>query len=290
METSSGSNDLKNQVQRIAAFTLGGEGGNPAGVLIGPGLPAEAEMQAIAAEVGYSETVFAAETSDGFRVRYFAPQSEVAFCGHATIALGAALGAGYGAGQYRLTLNNGDISVEAFSTSDGWGATLVSPPTRHEAMKSELLAQVLSLFGWAQADLDPHIPPARIEGGATHLLLALKDKSLLQTMSYDFETGASLMQHAGLVTVNLIWQEAPDQIHARNPFAGHGVYEDPATGAAAAALAGYLRDASIQNLPFDVIQGVDMGLPSRLRVVPQEGQGSPIEITGLTRVIHLPES
>lgn len=47
----------------------------------------DARMQAIAAEVGYSETVFMRERDDGaFEARYFSPQAEVPFCGHATIS------------------------------------------------------------------------------------------------------------------------------------------------------------------------------------------------------------
>ena len=57
-----------------------------------------ARMRAIAAEVGYSETVFAAPHGEGWRVRYFAPQIEVPFCGHATIAPAAALALAHGDG------------------------------------------------------------------------------------------------------------------------------------------------------------------------------------------------
>src|SRR5262249_55054270 len=79
------------KVLRIAAFCDGGGGGNPAGVVIGQQFPSEAEMRRVAAEVGFSETAFAVPAERGWRVRYFSPESEVPFCGHATIALGAAL-------------------------------------------------------------------------------------------------------------------------------------------------------------------------------------------------------
>ncbi len=72
-------------VLRIAAFSDGDIGGNPAGVLIADELPNESEMQRIAAEVGFSETAFAAPAGTGWRVRYFSPESEVPFCGHATL-------------------------------------------------------------------------------------------------------------------------------------------------------------------------------------------------------------
>ncbi|MFT5364434.1 MAG: PhzF family phenazine biosynthesis protein, partial [Dinoroseobacter sp.] len=145
-------------VERIAAFAMDGAGGNPAGVVIGP-MPSAAEMQRIAAEVGYSETVFAQRQGDGFRARYFAPGAEVPFCGHATIALGAALGAHFGAKVYPLTLNEASISVEALEGANGWEAELQSPATSHRAIEAGDLAEVLALFGWDHARLDPDIAP-----------------------------------------------------------------------------------------------------------------------------------
>lgn len=68
--------------------------------------------------------------------------------------------------------------------------------------------------------------------------------------------------------MQLIWREMPTLFHARNPFPVGGVVEDPATGAAAAALGGYLRDAGILAAPasFFTRQGEAMGRPSRLMV------------------------
>ena len=80
--------DAIEDIQRIAAFPEADGGGNPAGVAIGSALPDSADMQRLAAEVGFSETAFAAPSGDGFRVRYFSPETEVPFCEHATIALG----------------------------------------------------------------------------------------------------------------------------------------------------------------------------------------------------------
>ena len=83
-------------VERFSAFADGDQGGNPAGGAILDALPEPAAMQAAAAQIGYSETAFAApDGADAqgrprFRVRYFAPEIEAPFCGHATIALGAA--------------------------------------------------------------------------------------------------------------------------------------------------------------------------------------------------------
>lgn len=99
-------------VLRIAAFADGEVGGNPAGVAIAESLPDEQEMRRVAAEVGFSETAFAAPSNGRWRVRYFSPESEVPFCGHATIALGAALALQAGDGVFTLDLNAATITVE----------------------------------------------------------------------------------------------------------------------------------------------------------------------------------
>ncbi len=272
-------------IQRLASFTQDGQGGNPAGVVICGILPDADTMQAVAAEVGYSETVFAAPVQGGFRARYFAPEAEVPFCGHATIALGAALGAARGAGRYTLMLNEARISVTAYQEGEAWGAKLVSPATSYNMCDQSVIDEVLALFGWSEDVLDPHYPVSFVHGGAQHLAVGLADQKTLQTMSYDFDTGAAMMQAHELVTINLFWVESATRIHSRNPFAGHGVYEDPATGAAAAALAGYLRDVHEHDNPYEVVQGVDMGQPSLLRVTPQSGEGAPIEVAGMVRHI-----
>lgn len=273
-------------VQRLASFTRNGEGGNPAGVVLCDRLPEPDAMQAVAARVGYSETAFAAAEGDAFRVRYFAPGGEVPFCGHATIALGAALGAAHGAGAFQLMLNNAGISVTAYQEEGAWGARLVSPHTSHRPVPQQDLQAVLELFHLKPEDLDPTLPPALVNAGAQHLVVALARHAQLQAMSYEFAEGAALMQGQGLVTINLIWRETATRIQSRNAFAGHGVYEDPATGAAAAALAGYLRDAHGRDAPFEVMQGVEAGHPSRLHVVARSGRGAPVEVSGTVRVIE----
>lgn len=59
------------KVLHISAFSISPEkGGNAAGVVICDALPAESEMQRIAFEVGYSETVFATRQGETWRTRY----------------------------------------------------------------------------------------------------------------------------------------------------------------------------------------------------------------------------
>ncbi|MET4262526.1 PhzF family phenazine biosynthesis protein [Bradyrhizobium sp. S3.12.5] len=227
--------DPMTPVLRIAAFSDGGRGGNPAGVWIGDILPAAAAMQAIAAEVGFSETAFAAPEREGWRVRYFSPLMEVPFCGHATIALGAALAHRFGDRSFGLQLNDAVISVSGQRDGNTIAAALQSPPTRSAPLEASLRDALLDLFGYASGDLDPKLPPANIHGGADHALLVLRSRDALARMTYQFERGRSLMEQAGLVTIALATVETPRLFHVRNAFAAGGVVEDPATGAAAAA-------------------------------------------------------
>lgn len=282
-------------VERIAAFADGGNGGNPAGVWIaeaGAETLQPAEMQRVAAEVGYSETAFAAPIdAGGWRVRYFAPEMEVPFCGHATIALGAALGRRFGAARYRLALNAAEITVEAQARAGGWGAELISPRTWSKRAESPEDAALLADFGFCPDDLAPGAPPMRAHAGADHLVWRFASLAPLERlgaeMAYPFDEVRQLMGRAGYVTVALIAEEAPGRLRARNAFAAGGVREDPATGAAAAAIAGLLRDQGA--LPaggvFEIRQGVEMGAPSRLYVRAGATAGAGAHVAGACRWI-----
>jgi len=105
-------------------------------------------------------------------------------------------------------------------------------------------------------------------------------------MRYDLDAGRRLMNREGLVTILLAYAETPQRFHTRNPFASGGVYEDPATGAATAALGGYLRDLGWPcGDHIDVVQGEDMGMRSRLRAdIPPERGGS-IRVSGTARIL-----
>lgn len=274
------------EIQRLAAFTCGDAGGNPAGVVVCDELPSAGEMQRVAAEVGYSETVFAARAGDGYRVRYFAPTAEIPFCGHATIALGAALAGRGETGSIRLFLNDGSVAVEGVSDAAGLRASFRSAPTRHRAAPRELLDPAMSLFGLSPGDLDDRVPPAVIEAGARHLLLCLTDRRRLAAMSYVFDEGAQLMRAWNLATVCLVQAEGASRYHARNPFAGGGVYEDPATGAAAAALVAYLGNLGIaESESIEVVQGEDMGVPCLLRADAPSEPGGPARVQGTVRAM-----
>jgi len=280
------------RVQRIAAFSYNNTGGNPAGVVICDEMPPEPEMMDLARQVGYSETAFLHPHRDGWRIRYFAPEIEIPFCGHATIATGAALGEKSGPGRYRLYLNDGEVTIEVtesgLTESDGrnFSVALRSPAPRSKVAPPDFLDQVISYFNFSHSALDPRFPPRLACAGAKHLILVLRDRQTLADMAYDFAPVKALMREQGLATISLLWPETDGLFHARNAFAAGGVYADPATGAAAAAFAGYLRDIDWSGPDtFDILQGADMGSPSLLKVSYTDQPGDSIRVSGITRPI-----
>lgn len=275
-------------ILKLAAFSQNGQGGNPAGVAFYDAMPSDEEMLKIAKEVGYSETAFLVKQGENWRVRYFAPAQEIAFCGHATIALGAVLGERFGEGTYQLQLNDSQISVSAGKSPSGaYAATLQSPETWSAEAPKEFVDAVIADFNLTRDQLDPTFPIRFAFGGVKHLILFLKERETLANMQYDFDKVRILMLDQGLTTMSLLWKESDEIFHSRNAFASGGVYEDPATGAAAAALAGYLRDIGWNGKnEFVILQGEDMGVPSRLMVKFGPQVGESVAVSGETRYIE----
>ena len=131
------------------------------------------------------------------------------------------------------------------------------------------------------------MPAAIAHAGADHLVLALRTRELLSAMHYDLEAGRKFMLTESIGTVSLIYAEAPQLFHARNPFPIGGVYEDPATGAAAAAFAGYVRDLGWPHGgSIEIIQGEDMGMRSVLRAEISSTPGASIRVSGTARLVE----
>jgi PhzF family phenazine biosynthesis protein len=262
-------------LHRLSAFTTDPNGGNPAGVWIGDALPDPDEMQRIAAEVGFSETAFVAPAVGSERtIRYYSPEAEVSFCGHATIATGVVLGENEGEGTYQLRTSIGTVSVDVHKHNGTYQASLTSVEPNYTPAPDALVTEALTALRWTDTDLDPSIPPARAYAGAWHLVLAVAEVGRLAELDYDFEALKSLMLRDGLTTLQLVWRESSTGFHSRNPFPVGGVVEDPATGAAAAAFGGYLRDAKLITVPTTILirQGEAMGRPSQLVVdIPVSG-------------------
>jgi PhzF family phenazine biosynthesis protein len=263
-------------VLRYAAFTDDLAGGNPAGVVLDAAGMSDEEMQAVAAEVGYSETAFATRTATHgeYEVRYFSPLAEVPFCGHATIATAVALADG---GDLVFHTPEGPVAVR----KNGRGATLTSVEPDVADLSADDLDRLLAALRWSPDDLDPTLPPRIGYAGVYHPILATATRERLAALDYDFDALGDLMRARDWTTIQLVWREHASLFHARDPFPIAGLVEDPATGAAAAAFGAYLRELGIVTPPatVTVLQGEDMGRRSELVVrIPPGSAG--IDVTG----------
>lgn len=272
------------EVLRYTAFSDDPHGGNPAGVVLDASGLDDATMLEIAQQVGYSETAFLwPEPRRGeYRLRYFSPVAEVPFCGHATIASAVAL-ADHGAGsELRFQTLAGEVRVQVRTEAGGRAvATLTSVTPDVREASTAVVTESLAALGWKDEDVDPTLPPRVAFAGAHHLVFGVRSRELLRALSYDFDRLRDVMLREGWTTIQLVWRERRDVFHARVPFPVGGVVEDPATGAAAAALGAYLRDLGQVEPPATITihQGDDMGRPSLLLVEIDAGHAG-IRVSG----------
>ncbi|MEV6303556.1 PhzF family phenazine biosynthesis isomerase [Actinoplanes sp. NPDC051861] len=249
------------EIQRYVAFSADPDGGNPAGVVLDASGLGDEAMLAIAAEVGYSETAFVTGRPAGaYRVRYFSPLTEVPFCGHATVATAVALGPG----DHLFVTNAGEVPV---SVTAGV-ATLTSVPPSVTDLAEPDLAALLEALRFKPADLDTALPPRVAYAGAHHPVIAVAGRERLAALDYDVPALTELMTARGWITIQLVFRAGDTEFDVRNPFPVGGVYEDPATGAAAAAFGGYLRALGLtgDDATLHLRQGDDLGRPSRITV------------------------
>ncbi len=272
------------EILRYTAFSSDPAGGNPAGVVLDASGATDADMLATAADLGFSESAFLFPRGDrAFDARYFSPLAEVPFCGHATIATAVAFAERNGPGDLALATRSGRVDVSTGIGADGMPtATLVSVPPRIVDLADDDLDAILTALGWQRTDLDPALPPRVAYAGVWHPIVGVRTRERLADLDYDFEALAKLMAAKDWTTINLVWPESPRVFYARHPFPPGGIREDPATGAAAAAFGGYLRELGLLDPPatITVHQGDDMGRPGVLIAdIPAE-PGSGIGVTG----------
>jgi PhzF family phenazine biosynthesis protein len=261
------------EILRYAAFSADPAGGNPAGVVLDAGALTDAEMLAVAAEVGYSETAFLTEDrgAGGYRMRFFSPLAEVSFCGHATVGTAVALADRHGPGTYVFATNAGEVPVTVDARRR---ATLTSVGARVAELPEEDLAALLAALRWSPSDLDPALPPRVAYAGAYHPVIAAASRQRLADLDYDVPVLKAMMEAKGWTTIQLVWRAGEDRFDVRDPFPVGGVYEDPVTGAAAAAFGGYLRDLGLvpPAAVVELAQGDDLGRPGRITVTLTPGE------------------
>lgn len=274
----------------IDAFTESAFGGNAAGVVPDAETLTEQEMQKIARELNQSETAFLRPSEHAqadFRIRYFTPAEEIHFCGHATVATAWLLATQYGwsekAEQVVFETNIGIIPVRFDREGINIRTvtmTQVAPKVREIPVTA---AEIASLLGIKESDIDERYPIRLGNTGNWHLLVPVKSWEAIDQAKPRLTELAEMNRQFEISTNHLFTFDTEGDIHdlyTRDFCPAIGIPEDPVTGSANGALAGYLILEGIlsaeETHSLLVAQGNAIGRPGTLYVTIQPGDTSPI--------------
>ena len=240
---------------------------------------ADETMQALALEIGFSETVFVlpAEAGGTARMRIFNPHAEMPFAGHPILGTAFVLGAPLQLGALALETGAGIVTVGLERDESGrlvFGR-MTQPVPRVEAVEPP--ETVLRALGIERSTL----PIELYDNGARHIVVGLSDEDELRVVRPDGAAIASL----AVTGVNCV-ARAGDGWRSRM-FWEHG--EDPATGSAAGPIACHLARHGLVAWGEEIVivQGVEVGRPSTLHARAEGGDGliDAVEVGGSAVVV-----
>lgn len=282
------------QVYHIDAFTDVPFAGNPAGVIPNAENLKVEEMQKIANELNLPESAFLLPSSHphaDFKVRYFTPLEEINFCGHATVGLSWLLGTKYNwfdkVEQIVFETNVGLIPVKWIKENNkliGVSMTQIKPKVKKIEIDKDSIAQ---LVGIQASDLDDRYPIKLSNTGNWHLLVPVKSREAIDFAEPQLKKLGSLNREYNISTTHLFTFDTNGEfdLYTRDFAPGIGIDEDPVTGAANGALAGYLFLEGFlpknQTQQLKVGQGHAIGRPGTLYVTVRPENNEPIiEVAG----------
>ena len=221
------------------------------------GLEAEL-MQALACEMGFSESTFVLPAAAGghARVRIFTPKVEVPFAGHPTLGTAFVVGESTQLRDVVLETGAGLVPVrlerEGARVVFGW---MTQPPPRVDRFERE--EELLRALGVTGSEL----PIECYDNGIAHVYVTLRSRDAVATLRPDLARLAALTSGG----VNVFAGDGDDW-KTRMFAPGSGVAEDPATGSAAGPLAWHLaRHRRVQlGQTIRIEQGAEIGRPSVL--------------------------
>lgn len=260
----------------VDAFSDHPFGGNPAGVVLlddnlfshdtnpcrngkNNSFPDDSLMLKIAAELRYSETAFVRRLSPTqFHVRYFTPVAEVDLCGHATIASFSLLRQiGLEAGHYQCHTLAGDLDIDV---KELVFMQMATPRIVSTVTDITPIYKALGLDGYS------HSLPIQIAyAGLSDLMIQVPDIETLNKLQPDMDAISDVTRKLDAVSFHVFaLSEDEHAAHVRDFAPLYGVPEESATGTANAALAHYLHQHGIINIPCECsfLQGYTMGRPS----------------------------
>jgi trans-2,3-dihydro-3-hydroxyanthranilate isomerase len=258
----------------LDVFTNQSLAGNPLAVFPQAETVSAETMQSIAGEMNLSETVFVSRHQEGYRFRIFTPQKELDFAGHPVIGTSVALSIlGMASGTLKAYLNAGIAEVQISEENKAKGARFRVPRNPEMAGKAsiEIVEEVLGLSG-------------RVLGadtwscGTPFLMVEVKKEEYLSTARID-SAALERLRSSLPVTESYVFFRSKDRIFARMFAPLLGIPEDPATGGAAAAIAGLLsRNLSDGTHERLIHQGREMGRPSEIGLTMKVDSGELSEV------------
>lgn len=274
------------QIYLVDAFTDRRFAGNPAGVVLDAFGLGDREMQEISREINASETAFVTAGAEAdFDVRFFTPSTEIAFCGHATVALFHMLAATgrIGSGKYTENTKAGIVPVHVSGTPGSIRISMTQTESELTAA-GEQESSLIAALGLIESDLDKNFPLMLSKTANRHTMLGVNEAALGK-IEMDGQKLGELLRAQDAVTLHVFARSSETLYKVRN-FGPHiGILEDPATGSAAGAFGAYLHHIGRLGdgeSEFTIIQGEAMGRPGTIlvKVTAEKGKFSRVEITG----------
>lgn len=247
----------RRQAYRIQAFIKDGRGGNPAGIVFGH--DSAEQMQQLATQLGFSETVFI-EYDRGWHLRYFTPTVELGFCGHASLAAYSFLRQCglVDQGQTSFRCAEGEYKIEVWPD----GRILLGQQTAvfSEQIEEGLVAPTLGLPQKAIIRR-----PQVVSTGLRDLFIELRNRSDLGRIALD-ESACTELCNAHDITSFHVFTMEEGTIYCRNFGPAVGIPEESATGSAGGALCAWLFETGRLSADrmIEIIQGEAMGETSLL--------------------------
>ena len=241
----------------------------------------DATMQALALEIGFSETTFVLPPEQGgtVRVRIFTPVSELPFAGHPVLGTAWVLGAPLQRGVVELETGSGIVSVELERDESG---AIAFGRMRQPLPEVEPFSDPGALFHALGVD-GSRLPVETYDNGVPHTFVMLDSPHEVATLRPDFAALAELEVKANCFAGSRTdWK-------TRMFAPAAGVPEDPATGSAAGPLACHVcRHGLVEwGTEIEISQGAEIGRPSTLyaRANGQDGSIERVEVGGRAVVV-----
>jgi trans-2,3-dihydro-3-hydroxyanthranilate isomerase len=245
----------------------------------------DATMQALALEIGFSETTFVtAVRPDGYDVRIFTPEDELPFAGHPTLGTAFVLAREGAIGAEAIQrCGAGDVPVQIDLTAGR--ATMRQLPPEIRAWVEDRQA-VAEAAGLEVSDLVEDLPIVPVSTGIPHTMVGVRDDDALRRAARDDRRCAKVCARADAESLYLFVVRGPTDVRARMFDKGSTIGEDPATGSAAGPLGAFLAEHEVLETPGSVViaQGEQVGRPSFLHVdVDRDGDSWQVDVGGGVR-------